>query len=117
MGPFLCSVFPVGGLLFFRFGPVGEELGAWEPAVGERGRSLTAVVFNPQLNLGLGIGSLLQQLETEVGELPPDQTEGFERSVSFELIQNLVQYLIRSAGQLGQPIQYQFKIGRVWQGD
>lgn len=111
-------------VLFIRYGPVGGELGEWEPAVRERPRSLSAVLFNPQLNLGLAIGSLLQQLETEVGELSPDQTEGYESSVSFELIQNLVRYLLRSrkqtilsSGQLIQPVQYQFKIGRVWQGD
>ena len=107
-------------IMFYRAAPAGGEFGEWQPVLKVLKRRWSNLFINPSGNLNLAAHSLLQQLEIELGEVPPEQAESFETSVAFELAKNLACYsALEDARRLDKsirPAQLQFKIGRILQG-
>jgi hypothetical protein len=73
--------------------------------------------YNPEGNLYLASNTLLQQLESYISELTNDQREKFEDSVSFKLVNNLVQSVIGASFENKHQLFYQFKVTRIRQGE
>lgn len=106
-------------LLMIRSGCGQEELGPWRQGLVIPRRGPLILLLNPQGNLVHAANSLLQQLEYDIGDAPPDRIEAFETTVSFLSVKNLVLFLLRReqlSGQTEPATKYQFKVGRLRQG-
>lgn len=106
-------------VLFVRTADSSGSWGEWFPAVMKPQRRLWSVLFNPEGNLYLAYNTLLQQVESDIGELDGVAVQSFESSVSFRLLHNLVRYRLNSAHDehLRNVTQYQFRLERRPQGD
>lgn len=72
------------------------------------------LIFNPQGNLFLASHSLIDQAISDINERNPNDKTDFSQSVSFRLLQNLVEVNMIQSGLDPAQIPYQFKI-EVWQ--
>lgn len=97
--------------LLVRTGADAETLSSFEPLLPPLKRPITAALFNPRGNLWLAYGSLLQQLMSELEELPEgsDADTQIRSCTSYQLTQALVLERLRERGQ-ALPRYYQFKV-------
>ena len=103
-------------VLFFRIGARGQECGTWEAALPAPERSLKSLLWNPEGCFLLAAGSLLQQLASDLQEIPDGKENEFADSVSYELVRNLVRHAItQKYGDLRNH-RYQFKVCAVSPG-
>jgi hypothetical protein len=86
--------------------------GEWQLALRRPPRSLFSVVLNAEGNLHLACYTLLDQLEEDIGDLNPAQLDSFSQSPSYQLVQNLVCFVLRERHQLSAGTRYQFKVSR-----
>ena len=93
------------------------ELGPWRLGLQKPKRSLWSLIFNPEGNLYLAYNSLLQQVESDIGELRPEAVSSFEATPSFKLLYNLVHFLIGKCEEVSSGTLFQFKIVRELQGE
>jgi hypothetical protein len=72
--------------------------------------------LNARGNLRMAENSLIEQLMTDLAELPDDGTSEFERSVSYELTTRLVRSRIRKLGAAASGARFQFRVLAVVPG-
>lgn len=109
-------------VLFFRVTAANDanaEAGAgeWQLALKRPPRSLFSIFLNAEGNLHLACYTLLDQLEEDISELTPAELEVFPQSPSYQLVQNLVCFLLKERLQLTVGTRYQFKISRSLPSD
>ena len=104
----------VGSALYlqYRLSAPSAEPGPWRDALRQPPRRWSSFLLNAEGNLFLAAHSLLQRLESEIGELDPAHTSAFEGSVSFRLTQNLVQEQIRRDEPATAGMRFQFRVTR-----
>lgn len=104
-------------VLFYRVAPAeGGDLGAWRVAIQRPRRSWYALALNGEGNLHLACYALLDQLEEDIGEIgehDATQLDAITQTPSYQLVQNLVCYLLRERNEWHSGCRYQFKIGRM----
>ena len=114
----------------YRFSSDGGIFSSWKLGLKKPVRKWYSLIVNHHGNLYLASHTLLQQLESDIGELSPQTIDRFENSVSFQLTKNLVRYLVvnqeglmvTQEGLLVTPEEskpnlfYQFKVSRARQG-
>lgn len=84
-----------------------EEAGIeWKPVLETPPRKWRHLLCNPQGAYLLACGSLLQQLVTDLEESHSGRTQSLEDSVSYQLVQRLVEQTLSKKG----ISHYQFKI-------
>lgn len=98
--------------------PAGsKELeGPWQPCLEPPRRNWRSAAFNAQGNLRHACASLVEAVHQLLEEVEGEESAGrVERSVVYELVENLVRYRLR---ELGTPsgAKFQFKIDSVMQG-
>ena len=103
-------------IIQYRIGPKDEEIGEWQELIHRPKRGLGSLFLNADGNLCLAKHSLLQQVETDIGELDPEHTEPFLDSVSFGLTKNLVEFEIQNRGEFRPGLKAQFRLSRQKQG-
>ena len=99
-------------LLEYRVAKTGTELGPWQMALDKPGRKLSSLFVNAEGTLYLACNGVLQQLESDIGELSAPAPETFEDSVSFQLVKNLVRFELSKHNVLLSGSKFQFKISR-----
>jgi hypothetical protein len=87
--------------------------GEWRLALRRPPRRWYSIALNGEGNLHLACYTLLDQLEEDIGELQPSQLDAFSQSASYQLVQNLVCYLLRERNELLGGGRYQFKVSRL----
>lgn len=102
-------------VLFFRTGQEAEdvEAGEWRRALQRPPRTVFSVLLNGEGNLHLACYALLDQLEEDLSELDVSQIDGVPRLPSYQLVQNLVCFLLREKNELRDGGRYQFKVSRL----
>jgi hypothetical protein len=95
-----------GPELRFRFAPVNEEPGEWQPAIEIPARGVEALFFNPNGNLALAQQSLVEQLASELDGCAVALAPTL---VPYRLVQELIKRRIRERGGLA-PARYQFRL-------
>ena len=93
-------------------GATGEP-GAWMNIVRPK-VSAGNLFLNPAGNLFLATQSLLEQVQAEISELDPENTQNFTRTASYELCVNLVKYELQKR-TLGIT-SFEFRLKRRLQG-
>jgi hypothetical protein len=93
-------------VLWYRVARVGTELGNWQNCTKRLTRRWHGLLLNPQGNLLLASGSLLQQLLSDVEQVDEKHPERVEKFVSYQLTRNLVRHQISEMAGL----HYQFKL-------
>ncbi|MFN8392472.1 MAG: hypothetical protein U0136_19420 [Bdellovibrionota bacterium] len=99
--------------LRYRVSMQNGSLGEWREALQPPPRRWWNLFFNPKGTAYLACHSLLRQLETEIGELDPADTDAFPESAVFRLVHNLARYCIARDEALRTGAQYQFSVLRV----
>lgn len=94
--------------LFYRRTREGGDWGPWTACISRPPRRLGAIVFNPDGNLALAYGSLIQQLLVDLPDDPRD-ADGVEGSVPYALVRALVLCTLREGGARAGT-HYQFRI-------
>lgn len=103
-------------VLFYRFATIGNEVsGEWHLALKRPPRALYSVLLNAEGNLHLANYTLLDQLEEDMGELQRDQIDVLPQLPSYQLVQNLVCFLLRERKESASA--YQFKVSRMLAND
>lgn len=82
------------------------EKGVWKSVLEKPQRSFFSLFFNPEGNLFLAYGSLLERLLKDASELQAGEEGQLLDSVSYRLVRNLVE----SKLSLSPGVQYQFKV-------
>ena len=101
-------------VLFYRFtSNDNNELGEWLPALTRPPRTWYSLALNGRGNLHLACYTLLDQLEDDLSELDATQLDSFSITPSYQLIQNLVCFLLRENNELKSESKYQFKVCRT----
>lgn len=101
--------FDEASTLYLRHGYESDELGPWSKCLARPRRRIYNALYNPQANYILAAGSVVQQLLSEVNELPEASTSAaVENLVSYQLAKNLVRFHLPSEAKL-----YQFKVSGV----
>lgn len=101
-------------VLFYRVGSGAEEPGGeWRVALRRPARRWYSIALNGEGNLHLASYTLLDQLEEDIGELQPSQLDSFSQSASYQLVQNLICFLLRERNELPGGGHYQFKVSRL----
>ena len=104
-------------VLFYRFASKeNDEFGEWFPALTRPPRSWYSLALNGKGNLHLACYTLLDQLEDDLSELDATQLDSFSQTPSYQLIQNLVCFLLRENNELKSECRYQFKVCRTLTG-
>ena len=106
-------------VLQFRVSIDGTQFGDWVTAVEKPKLEWHSLFLNRSGNLFHAEQSLLQLLESEIGDLPAvnaAQIAVLENGVSFQLASNLVQYFLREQLSLAEQF-FQFRLLRVRQGE
>jgi hypothetical protein len=88
-------------VLLGRSGPSEAGLGPWVPLLPPVRRRWTQLFYNPEGNLALAFGSLVQQLVSDAAD---HETGDFATSVSYRLAHELVRR------QLGPVTCFQWKV-------
>lgn len=97
--------------LHYRLETSPDLFTQWEEIPKKPQRRLLGIFVNPELNCYLACQSLLQQLESDIGDLQSEgQAEQFFQSVSYQLTLNLVRDSIK---ELTTDRRFQFKICRA----
>lgn len=101
-------------VLFYRFAAAdGEEVGEWQQALKRPPRSWYSIAVNGEGNLHLACYTLLDQLEEDLGELDVSQMDLVPATPSYQLVKNLVCFLLRERNELQRGSRYQFKVSRI----
>lgn len=94
--------------LLYRRASLGGLWGPWKPCLSRPRRRISAILLNPEGNLALAYGSLIQQLLVDLPEHPQD-ADAVEQSVPYAVVHALVVRTLHSEG-LSPGTRYQFKI-------
>ena len=97
-------------ILFYRMSGSEKKFGDWVPCLARPKRRLRSFLVNPEGGFYLACTSLLEQVISELEEFEDGGVENFERTVSYQLIHNLVRFQIGQRPASGQSSFYQFKI-------
>ena len=104
--------------LEYRYAIGDSELGEWQEALAKPKRGISTLLLNAQGNLYLACQSMLQQLESDIGDLAEGGQEEFVHSVSYRLARSLVIYRLSAAATTAtSPRRFQFRVSRSMQGD
>lgn len=90
-----------------------EIAGEWRPALQRPPRRWYSIALNGEGNLHLASYALLDQLEEDISELDSVQLDACTQMPSYQLVQNLVCYLLRERNELRGGCCYQFKLSRI----
>ena len=88
-------------------------MGEWRLALKRPSRAWYSIALNGEGNLHLACYALLDQLEDDIGELDAAQFDSFSQTPSYQLVQNLVCFLLREHNELRSECRYQFKVSRM----
>jgi hypothetical protein len=89
----------------------GVPSGAWQDALGHEPRPWAAFLLNARGNLRMASNSLVEQLVTDLAELPGEADAArFEESVSYELATCLVRSRILELKAASPGAKFQFRI-------
>lgn len=94
-------------VLWVRARDDGGTFGAWSRALQRRPRRLTHLLSNPEVNLQLLNGSLVQQLAREIAALEEPDPDRVTDSVAYTLTRRLAR---ECALERGDCAAFQFKI-------
>lgn len=94
----------------FRILSADSGAGPWQDAMGQATRSWSMLALNSQGNLRMAENSLIEQLMTDLADLPDENTDDLERSVSYELAIQLVRSHIRALGAAVPGTRFQFRV-------
>lgn len=101
-------------VLHYRCENSSGEFSAWREALRRPQREMLGIFCNPQTNLYHACQSLLQHLESDIGDCQTEQEIGtFADSVSYLLTRHLVASLIRQEHSELQAKRFQFKVTRA----
>lgn len=89
---------------------------SWSQCVPDEKRSLMAVVLNPRGNLRLALQSALEQLASELADLPEGAERAFAQSVSYGIVRQIAQNRLMELGRLKRGDRYQFRISSTQPG-
>lgn len=96
--------------LYYRFGHDEKNFGEWKLVLPKLKRNIFNILINPEANLTHAYNTLIQQLEQDKEEVSEENKNDFVKSVSYNLIKNLVQKQIFFSHQLKSKFYFQFKI-------
>ena len=80
--------------------------GEWQRVLNNPKRGLLSLFYNPEGNLFLAYGSLLDRLLKDASELASGQERLLVDSVSYRLVRNLIERTFK----LSKGVSYQFKV-------
>lgn len=102
-------------VLFYRSANSDNEVlaGEWRPALQRPPRHWYSIALNGEGNLHLACYALLDQLEEDLSDLETVQLDACAKMPSYQLVQNLVCYLLREKSELRNGCCYQFKLSRI----
>lgn len=102
-------------VLFYRIANSDSDDigGEWRPALKRSPRRWYSIALNGEGNLHLACYALLDQLEEDLSELDAIQLEACSHLPSYQLVQNLICFLLRERNEMRSGCRYQFKISRI----
>jgi len=102
-------------VLYYRILPSDAllESATWQECLQKPKRHLASLLFNPDGNLFLTSGSLVNQLQQDIEDLDETKKSEFTESVSYQLVKSLVTFNIRKHHSLNQNYRFQFKLSLV----
>lgn len=95
-------------VLSWRCGKDETSLGPWR-SVPRLKPNASRFLFNPEGNLRLALGSLLQHLEADLHSTDDAHPETLEQTISYRLVRNWVETEIRN-DPAGPHCHYQFRV-------
>lgn len=102
---------PLPEISYRLLGP--SESSEWRGLLSSPPRSARTLLYNPRGNLALAEHTLLQQIESDIADLPPDTDAAeFERSVSFRLAENLVRFVLSQSAGIPDGSSVEFRLTR-----
>lgn len=96
--------------LYCRVRSPQSEFSSWSLLLEPKARHFSQIFFNPSGNLRLACHSLVEQTFLDINDQSAESADHFSETVSYQLLQNLVEFQILKGRQYPDKVLYQFQI-------